>query len=119
MHWPKGTYPATPMHANPRFEASVPLWGHICSRIVGRAFSFQLPPAPSPAIACELGAILATSMETQKFPEKALLKYICVYILKSLLTGTFGNAPTFFFLPHCHPLQAERAMGGVYRTSPC
>lgn len=61
------------MHAKPQFEASVPLKGHILrSRAVGRALSFQLPPAPSPAIACELGAILASSLETQKFPEKAL-----------------------------------------------
>lgn len=62
------------MHAKPQFEASVPLQGHIlCSQAVGRALSFQLPPAPSPAIACELGAILASSLATQKFPEKALL----------------------------------------------
>ena len=91
------------MHAKPQFEASVPLKGHIlCSRAVGRALSFQLPPAPSPAIACELGAILASSLETQKFPEKALPPKKKKEKKKN--KGTFSKAPTFVFLPHCHVL---------------
>jgi len=72
--------------------------------------SSYLLPLPSPAIACELkGAILATSFETQKFPEKALLpkkKVIIIYANRSLLQGTHLCLPAS--LP---PTQISKSSG--------